>query len=188
MQNMTGHHFTFSEYAASVSQIENPATPCSNQNRSACCGNSIVVFWEILHHWEINSLLSRPQSGFLHVLKLWSLTARLCPEVPTDPVHRSPTPPWGLQDQLNAHYSSARVGESLNSAHAALYSPALLLSESRCWIWATVSNPSPVAVRFKGDASLSNRPSRIRASIPRDLRYGSCSHRAGETLDSVSSI
>lgn len=30
-----GHHFTFSEYAASVSQIAKPATPCSSQNRSA---------------------------------------------------------------------------------------------------------------------------------------------------------
>lgn len=32
------YRFTFSEYAASVSQMANPATPCSNQNRSVCCG------------------------------------------------------------------------------------------------------------------------------------------------------
>lgn len=37
IQTINMYRFTFSEYAASVSQIENPATPCSNQNRSACC-------------------------------------------------------------------------------------------------------------------------------------------------------
>lgn len=37
---IVGYHFTFSEYAASVSQMANPATPCSNQNRSVCCGRN----------------------------------------------------------------------------------------------------------------------------------------------------
>lgn len=34
---------TFSEYAASVSQIPNPATPCSNQNLSEYWGNISII-------------------------------------------------------------------------------------------------------------------------------------------------
>lgn len=43
------YHLTFSEYAASVSQITKPATPFSNQKWSARCRKNIhFIFYELL--------------------------------------------------------------------------------------------------------------------------------------------
>lgn len=57
-----------------------------------------------------------------------------------------------------------------DSARFRLYKPMSLLSLSSCWIWAKVFKFLPVSLKLAVDNSLSVRPSRIRAPIPRDLR------------------
>lgn len=121
------------------------------------------IFEQIQHHWEPNTFSNVIRESISPVL--WPTMARFLRHL--DPPHRNPTPLWGLQPQWEGqliHKSSICRPKHMHN------SPALLLSVSRCWIWGKVPKFWLVAVRFEGVASLSNRPSKIRAPIPRDLR------------------
>lgn len=56
------------------------------------------------------------------------------------------------------------------SARFRLYEPMSLLSLSSSWIWPKALKFPPVSLELAVDSSLSVRPSRMRAPIPRDLR------------------
>lgn len=73
---LSGQHFTSSEYAASVSQMAKPATPCSSQNWRACCRKMFARLRNSGPGGDLNVTYYREQRNVrTHVERLYDSSA-----------------------------------------------------------------------------------------------------------------